>query len=97
MFAVQSFCKDLLEVADILNLAVESVDKPTVCSDPPMKNLYDGVVMTKEVLMKTFDRHGLTIVSPEGERFDPNLHEAVFQVPKEAVGYSCLSYLFCLG
>ncbi|KAK6011250.1 putative co-chaperone GrpE [Ostertagia ostertagi] len=37
--------------------------------------------MTKTVLLKTFKRHGLVQVNPMGEKFDPNLHEAVFQVP----------------
>lgn len=41
--------------------------------------------MTKTVLEKAFAKHGLGKVFPQGERFDPNLHEAVFQVPKDQV------------
>ncbi|KAF1622266.1 UNVERIFIED_CONTAM: hypothetical protein FQV16_0000200, partial [Eudyptes robustus] len=84
VFAIQSFCKDLLEVADVLNLALDSVKKEDLEKDPQLKNLYDGIDMTSTVLQKTFARHGLKKVSPEGEKFDPNLHDAVFQVPKEA-------------
>jgi len=83
VFAIQSFCKDLLEVADILHIAVDTADKSIIASDPRFKSLFDGVTMTKDVLLKTFDRHGLSIVSPEGQRFDPNLHDAVLQVSKE--------------
>lgn len=104
VFAIQSFCKDLLEVSDILvssfkclgqnslmnsfqNLAIDAVDKSAVASNDHMKNLYEGVVMTKDVLLKTFDRHGLVVVSPEGKAFDPNFHDAIFQVPKEQVSF----------
>lgn len=54
-------------------------------SSPEFKNLYEGVAMTKEVLLKVFARHGLVSVSPEGHKFDPNLHEAIFEIPKEQV------------
>ncbi|VDL76335.1 unnamed protein product [Nippostrongylus brasiliensis] len=83
VFAIQGFCKDLLEVADILDLAVNSVKKEQLESgDKNLVDLHKGVVMTKDVLLKTFQRHGLVQVNPMGEKFDPNLHEAVFQVPQ---------------
>lgn len=85
VFAIQSFCKDLLEVSDILKLALDSVKADDVEKNADLKNLYDGVNMTFTVLQKTFNRHGLVLVSPEGEKFDPNLHDAVFQVPKDQV------------
>uniref|UniRef100_A0A0N4Z6R7 GrpE protein homolog n=1 Tax=Parastrongyloides trichosuri TaxID=131310 RepID=A0A0N4Z6R7_PARTI len=83
VFAIQGFCKDLLEVADILNLAIDAVPKEDIKNDKKLKSLYDGVVMTKTVLLKTFSNHGLVPINPIGEKFNPNLHEAVFQVPKE--------------
>ncbi|KAJ1362139.1 hypothetical protein KIN20_021570 [Parelaphostrongylus tenuis] len=82
MFAIQGFCKDLLEVADILDLAVNSVKAEELESgDKALVDLHKGIVMTKTVLLKVFKRHGLQALSPIGEKFDPNLHEAVFQVP----------------
>lgn len=86
IYAIQSFCKDLLEVADILTLALESVKKEDLVKNHELKALNDGVEMTQSVLQKIFSRHGLKLVSPEGEKFDPNLHDAVFQVPKDQVG-----------
>ena len=44
-------------------------------------NLYNGLKMTEEILLNTLKRHGLEKVDPMGEAFDPNKHEAVFQVP----------------
>ncbi|KAK5983158.1 hypothetical protein GCK32_014606, partial [Trichostrongylus colubriformis] len=82
IFAIQGFCKDLLEVADILDLAVNSLKPEQLESaDKTLADLHKGIVMTKTVLLKTFKKHGLVQVNPMGEKFDPNLHEAVFQVP----------------
>nr|CDJ83871.1 GrpE nucleotide exchange factor domain containing protein [Haemonchus contortus] len=84
VFAIQGFCKDLLEVADILDLAVDSVKPEQLESaDKALVDLHKGIVMTKTVLLKTFKKHGLVQVNPMGEKFDPNFHEAVFQVPAD--------------
>ncbi|CAJ0598175.1 unnamed protein product [Cylicocyclus nassatus] len=82
VFAIQSFCKDLLEVADVLDIAVDSVKPEQLkAADKTLSDLHQGIVMTRTVLLKTFAKHGLVPVNPMGEKFDPNVHEAVFQVP----------------
>ncbi|CAG0880311.1 unnamed protein product [Cyprideis torosa] len=80
LFGYQKFCKDLLEVSDILSKATESVP-PDQISDrnPHLKNLYEGLQMTQAQLQHVFKRHGLSEVNPVGEKFDPNLHEAMFE------------------
>lgn len=59
-FGVSNFAKDLLEVADNLSRAAESVPVDVRASDaqPALKALYEGVVMTDAVLLKTFEKHG---------------------------------------
>ncbi|XP_068083710.1 grpE protein homolog 1, mitochondrial isoform X2 [Anabrus simplex] len=80
LFGIQGFCKDLLEVADILAKATESVPKEEIQdSNPHLKNLYEGLIMTEAQLKKVFQRHGLVPVNPIDEKFNPNLHEALFQ------------------
>lgn len=83
LFTLQKFSKDLIGVRDILDLAVGAVKQENVDANPQLKALYDGIVMTCKVFEKTFANHGIEKVHPVGEKFDPNLHEAVFQVPKE--------------
>ncbi|KFD62995.1 hypothetical protein M514_03619 [Trichuris suis] len=81
LFGVQSLCKDLLEIADILQLAADSVSPDVLKSgQDELKNLHSGVLMTRTQLLKIFSRHGLTPLNPIGEKFDPNFHEAVFEV-----------------
>lgn len=80
LFGIQSFCKDLLDVADILGKATESVPKDQLTeSNPHLKTLYEGLTMTEAQLHKVFKKHGLESLNPLDEKFDPNQHEALFQ------------------
>lgn len=84
LYGIQGFCKDLLEVADILEKATESVPKEEVSSqNPHLKNLYDGLVMTEVQVQKVFTKHGLVKINPDGKKFDPYEHEALFHAPVE--------------
>ncbi|XP_031170529.1 grpE protein homolog 1, mitochondrial [Sander lucioperca] len=84
LYGIQGFCKDLLEVADILEKATESVPKEEVTSqNPHLKNLYDGLVMTELQIQKVFTKHGLVKLNPDGQKFDPYEHEALFHAPVE--------------
>ena len=80
IFGIQSFCKDLLDVADTLGHATNSVPQSELNGkNPHLKNLYQGLTMTKDSLMQVFKRHGLELINPIDEKFNPNLHEALFQ------------------
>jgi len=80
IYAVQSFCKDLLDVADVFNSAIESVPKESIENNSNFKNLFDGVVMTEQQLQTVFRRHGLIPINPIGQKFNPNEHHALFEV-----------------
>lgn len=67
-------------MADILGHATSAVPKDEVnATNPHLKNLFEGLTMTKESLLQVFKRHGLEVVNPINEKFNPNLHEALFQ------------------
>ncbi|XP_065591861.1 grpE protein homolog 1, mitochondrial [Cyrtonyx montezumae] len=84
LYGIQSFCKDLLEVADILEKATESVPKEEIKDDNPhLKSLYEGLVMTEVQIQKVFRKHGLLRLNPVGAKFDPYEHEALFHAPME--------------
>ena len=83
VFAIQKFAKDIIETADILKMALESVpaaERGDECSHPELKNLYVGVKMTQAELAKTLKRFGIEEFDPIGSKFDPNFHMALFQV-----------------
>ncbi|XP_048399581.2 grpE protein homolog 1, mitochondrial [Stegostoma tigrinum] len=84
LYGIQGFCKDLLEVADILEKATESVPKEELTGqNPHLKSLYEGLIMTEGQLQKVFCKHGLVKLNPLGARFDPYEHEALFHTPVE--------------
>ncbi|XP_056637899.1 grpE protein homolog, mitochondrial [Diorhabda sublineata] len=80
IYGIQNFCKDLLDVADVLSKATETVPKEELNNNNPhLKSLYEGLCMTESQLMNVFKRHGLEKVNPLNEKFNPNFHEALFQ------------------
>nr|XP_034959397.1 grpE protein homolog 1, mitochondrial [Zootoca vivipara] len=84
LYGIQSFCKDLLEVADVLEKATESVPREELKDENPhLKNLYEGLLMTEVQIQKVFTKHGLMKLNPLGAKFDPYEHEALFHVPME--------------
>lgn len=84
LYGIQGFCKDLLEVADILEKATQSVPKEEISNNNPhLKSLYEGLVMTEVQIQKVFTKHGLLRLDPIGAKFDPYEHEALFHTPVE--------------
>ncbi|KAM0070748.1 putative GrpE nucleotide exchange factor [Helianthus debilis subsp. tardiflorus] len=89
-FAIQNFAKSLLDVADNLDRASSVVkesfakidaSKDTTGAVPLLKTLLEGVEMTEKQLAEVFKKFGVEKYDPTNEEFDPNRHNAVFQVP----------------
>jgi len=80
-FAVTGFARDLLEVADNLGRALASVPPEAREQSEFMKNLVLGVEMTGRSLQSAFEKHRVRRIEPQkGEKFDHNLHQAMFEV-----------------
>jgi molecular chaperone GrpE (heat shock protein) len=75
-YGAGAFAKDLLNVADNLRRALDSV--PAGEGGEPMRGLLEGVAATERELLAAFERHSIRRVDPLGERFDHNLHQAMF-------------------
>ncbi len=81
-YAAFQFARDLLQTADNLERAIASV--PTEKrSDGALSSLLEGIEATRRGLLDTFTRHGLRRLDPLGERFDPNWHEASFELTND--------------
>lgn len=80
-YAVQSFAKNLLEVADNLERARTSVPTEVPDTDAPqfLKSLLEGVAMTDSGLHKVLTNSGVTKFGAVGDKFDPHIHEAMYQ------------------
>jgi len=77
-YATEKFAKDLLPIADTLELAIKNIKGK---DDECVKEMLEGVELTLKKMMDTFKNHGIEPV--EHEEFDPNLHQAIQQVPSE--------------
>lgn len=80
-YSTTKFARDIITVADDLERAIESVKEIDFETNDAMKTLYDGVELTLRSLTQIFSRNGIERFDPLGEKFDPTMHEAMFEVP----------------
>ena len=80
-YAIAGFAKELLSVADNLRRALDSLPEAEA-RDARTRGLLAGVDATERELLSVFERHGIRRIDPEGERFDHNLHQAIFEAER---------------
>jgi molecular chaperone GrpE len=86
LYGISSFARDILTVADNMDRALEALDAELrEKADAGVKALLDGVELTERELHKVLERHGVRKFEPQGERFDPHLHQAMYEVPDPSV------------
>lgn len=76
---------------DILERALEAVKPETLNNNPDLKNFYEGVQMTEKLLLKAYEQNDIKRFYPMGQKFDPNLHQALQEVsdPSKEPGTVC--------
>ncbi|QPC86249.1 nucleotide exchange factor GrpE [Mesorhizobium sp. NBSH29] len=85
-YAVSNFARDMLAVSDNLRRALDAIPvEAKEAGDAGFAALIEGVEMTERVMLSTLERHGVKKLAPEGEKFDPNFHQAMFEVPNPDV------------
>ncbi len=82
-YGIASFARDVLAVADNMERALEALDAELrETANPGVKALLDGVELTERELLKVLDKHGVKKFEPKkGDKFDPNLHQAMYELP----------------
>ncbi len=75
-----NFIRDILPVADNLQRALEALPQDREALDDNFKNMIIGLEMVEKEIQKAFESHKIEILNPEKEPFDPNLHQAMFEV-----------------
>ena len=85
-YAVSNFARDMLSVSDNLRRALEAIPaEAKAAADAGLKALAEGVEMTERAMLAALERHGVKKLAPEGEKFDPNFHQAMFEIPNPGV------------
>ncbi|MEZ5914431.1 MAG: nucleotide exchange factor GrpE [Parvularculaceae bacterium] len=91
-YAIAAFARDLLNVADTFERALDNAPgaEPDTSAEA-VSGFVTGVRMTERALAAAMERHGVRRVDPKGEKFDPNLHQAVAQAPAPGVPAGCVA------
>ncbi len=80
IYAVSNFARDTLTIGDNLQRTLEAVPPEARAEGGALASLLDGVELTQRELQKTLEKHGVQSINPEGEKFDPNFHQAMFEI-----------------
>jgi len=80
-FAISNFARDVLTIGDNIARAIEHVPADAADKDPALKSFLEGMQVTERELLNMMERHGIARLDPMGQKFDPNLHEAMFEIP----------------
>ena len=86
LYSVTSFARDILNVADNMHRALNALDVGLrERADAGVKALLDGVELTERELLNALEKHGVKKLEPVGLKFDPNMHQAMYEVPDSAM------------
>ncbi|MCP4316792.1 MAG: nucleotide exchange factor GrpE [Hyphomicrobiales bacterium] len=85
-YSVSNFARDMLAVSDNLRRALDAIPVEALeAGEAGLKSLSEGVEMTERAMLSTLERHGVKKLAPIGQKFDPNFHQAMFEVPNPDV------------
>ena len=85
-YGISAFARDLLAVADNMRRALDAFGaEPHEAPDAGTKALLEGIELTERELLKALEKHGVRKLEPEGAKFDPHRHQAMYEVPDESI------------
>ena len=81
VYGVSNFARDIVGVADNMHRAMQALDDDLRAkADEGTKALLEGVELTERELMNTLEKHGVKRIDPMGQKFDPNRHQAMYEI-----------------
>ena len=85
-YGITGFARDVLDIADNLQRALDAVPSETrESADPVLKALIEGVELTERSLLNALEKNGVKKFDPSGGKFDPNFQQAMYEVPDASV------------
>lgn len=79
-YGLERFIQNLLPIVDALEKAVEAAEQADDAGSPASQAIVEGVGLCRKLLIDMLDKEGVVVIDPEGEPFDPNLHQAITMV-----------------
>lgn len=84
-FAISKFARDCLPVLDNLRRGLDSVPAEERAASPALEALAAGMELTEREMLATLERHGITRIDPQGQPFDHDFHQAMFEIEDTSV------------
>lgn len=85
-YSVAGFARDMLAVSDNLRRALDTIPAEVKANaDASITGVIEGVDMTERSMLSALERHGVRKMDVEGQKFDPNFHQAMFEIPNTEV------------
>lgn len=84
-YGATNFAREMLGVSDNLRRALDSVSQEARAADEVLETLWTGVEMTEREMLNAFDKLGIKPIEAEGQKLDPHLHEAMYEIPNTDV------------
>ena len=86
MYGISAFARDVVAFADNMQRALQAVDEGARdTADSTLKALLDGLDLTERGLMNALEKHGVKKLEPRGQKFDPNRHQAMYEIEDASV------------
>jgi molecular chaperone GrpE len=86
LYGITGFARDVLDIADNLQRALDAVPaEARANAEAGLKGLIEGVELTERSLLNALEKHGVKKFDPQGQKFDPNFQQAMFEVPDASV------------
>ena len=86
IYGITGFARDVLDIADSLQRTIDAVPAETrESADPLLKALIEGVELTERSLLSALEKNGVKKFDPQGEKFNPNFQQAMYEVPDASV------------
>jgi molecular chaperone GrpE len=96
-YAITRFAKDILSVGDNFQRAIAAVPKDAAETDPALKTLLDGVILAERDFKTAVERHGVRIINPVGQPFNPHQHQAVMEQEDTSVPAGTVLQVYQVG
>ena len=81
-YGIANFARDMLTVADNFQRALDNIPvEAREGGDQVLRSFIEGIELTERDMLKALERHGVKRLDPQGQKFDPNMHQAMFEVP----------------
>ncbi|HVZ05587.1 nucleotide exchange factor GrpE [Hyphomicrobium sp.] len=96
-YAISKFAKDMLTVGDNFQRAIAAVPKEAIETDPALRTLLDGVILAERDYRGALERHGIVVIDPVGQPFNPHHHQAVMEQENADVPAGTVLQVFQVG